>query len=105
MAETPAICAVPRLANWQVLSPATCEEVTAPNCAAVTEPKALALMEPIWVLVSDPQPWWTARQHPRCSVPRWSWSRATRPARWSRRRADRCRGCRSPRTTACWSGH
>ena len=26
-----AVCAVPRLANWLVLRPATCEELTAPN--------------------------------------------------------------------------
>ena len=45
---------MPRLANWLVLSPATCEELIEPNCATVTEPKELALIEPICVLVSEP---------------------------------------------------
>ena len=49
--EMATVCAVPKLANWVVLRPPTCEEVTALNWVAVKEAKELALMEPIWVLV------------------------------------------------------
>src|SRR5581483_1393188 len=48
--EIAATWAVPKVANCEVLSPATCTEVMAPICAALSEANPLVLMEPIWVL-------------------------------------------------------
>ena len=53
LAAMPAVCAVPRVANWVVLNPATAEELMAVTCATVREPKELALIEPICVLVRE----------------------------------------------------
>ena len=44
--------AVPKVANCEVLRPATCAEVMAPTCDAVNEAKPPVLIEPICVLVS-----------------------------------------------------
>ena len=53
-AAMPAVWAVPRVVNCEVLSPDTAEELMAPTWATVREAKELALIEPIWVLLRAP---------------------------------------------------